>query len=93
MPPSIPRLRIYPLGRSAGVPQRFDVFCEAFEEPLRRTRKSGRRVAAAEAAMPMPISTVLQIATSVVAQRKSSRLFMPLIYGRRIMVAEDALFP
>lgn len=49
-------------------------------------------MAAAEAVIPMPISTVDQMATSVVAHKKSAMLPMPEMYGRRMTVADEALF-
>ena len=40
----------------------------------KKVRKRGRSVAQAEAVMPRPVSAVEQMATLVVAQRKSARL-------------------
>jgi hypothetical protein len=48
-------------------------------------------VAIDEAAIPIPVSLVDQIATSVVAYRKSSWLERSLTYGMRMIVAVEAL--
>jgi hypothetical protein len=53
---------------------------------------SGRRVAMHAAVMPMPTSTVVQIAKSVVRQRKSPLYPCRVqVYGRRTMVAVEPL--
>ena len=57
----------------------------------RRLRKRGRSVAAAEAIIPIPVSAVDQIATPVVAYKKSAVSLRPLTYGKRTMVAVDPL--
>lgn len=56
----------------------------------RKERNKGRRVAIAAAVIPIPGSTVLQIATSVVEYRKSFWASW-WMYGIRITVAADAL--
>lgn len=61
-------------------------------ERRKKERKSGRMVAKEQAAMPMPVSDIDQIATSVVAYKKSAWLARSLTYGIRIMVAIDALW-
>jgi hypothetical protein len=54
---------------------------------------SGRRVAMHAAVMPTPTSTVVQIAKSVVRQRKSPLYPCSVqVYGRRTMVAVEPLF-
>lgn len=60
-----------------------------FERP-RKVRKRGLRVAIAEAVIPMPGSTVLQIATSVVLYKKSGKANC-LRYGMRTTVAVEPL--
>jgi hypothetical protein len=57
----------------------------------KNVRKRGRRVATAEAVMPIPVSAVLHSATSVVAYRKSAWLAKSFTYGIRIIVAVEAL--
>ena len=54
-------------------------------------RRSGRRVATQDVAMPSPVSAVDQMATSMVAYRKLFVSSSPRIYGIRTIVAVDAL--
>lgn len=61
-------------------------------ERERKVRKRGRKVAIADAVMPRPCSDRDQIATSVVAHRKSDLLAKAPMYGKRAIVAAEALF-
>ena len=60
-------------------------------ERRKKDRKRGRRVANEQAVRPIPVSAVDQIATSVVAYRKSAWLARSLTYGMRTIVAMEAL--
>lgn len=57
----------------------------------RNSLNSGLSVAAQDAVRLRPVSEQLQMATSVVAYRKSAECARVSMYGRRIMVAIEAL--
>ncbi len=92
-----PSLRTYPprlppleLGQAL-LPPRLRVDEPKSLERERKLRNSGRKVAIAAAVIPIPGSTVLQMATSVVEYRKSSWASC-LMYGMRTIVAVEPLF-